>query len=106
MKRYLMCFLLSSFMLQVIPQEDYANPVVAKGTELHEILLDPMLIYFDMAYHYACMSDMDKSIEYAEKALWADDELQDMFYLWMFIIASEGILTEVPKHTEELDPEE
>lgn len=105
MKRFLMCIFLSSFMLQVMPQEDYVNPVVAKGTEQHEIPADLMLIYLDMAYNYACVSDVEKSIEYADKAVWADDELQDMFHLWMFIIASEGIIDEEAKPTtEELEP--
>lgn len=119
MKRYLICFLLSSFILPVMSQEDYIDRVVRKGAELRElgcfenavkcyqnglsICPEPMVIYLEMAYSYACMNDMEKCFECAEKAIIADDRAQELMYVWMFIIsASEGIKQNT-ESTEERD---
>jgi len=104
MKRYLICFLLSSFILPVMPQEDYVDQLIKKGVELREmgcfenavkcyqngldISPESMVIYLEMAYSYACMNEMEKSFEYAEKAMLADDRAQELLYIWMFILSA------------------
>ncbi|WP_163173498.1 hypothetical protein [Bacteroides sp. 51] len=112
MKRLIICFLLSSFMLPVISQEDYIDRLVRKGTELRElgcfenavecyqnglsVCPESMVIYFEMAYSYACMNEIEKSFECAEKAMIADDKAQELMYIWMFIIsASENVKREM-----------
>ena len=104
MKRLFICFLLSSFILPVISQEDYIDRLVRKGSELRElgcfenavkcyqnglsVYPESMIIYFEMAYSYACMNEIEKSFECAEKAMVADDRAQELLYVWMFIISA------------------
>ncbi|NDV81391.1 hypothetical protein D0T87_05280 [Bacteroides sp. 51] len=99
-------------MLPVISQEDYIDRLVRKGTELRElgcfenavecyqnglsVCPESMVIYFEMAYSYACMNEIEKSFECAEKAMIADDKAQELMYIWMFIIsASENVKREM-----------
>ena len=116
MKRFFLCFLLSSFILPVIAQEDYIDQLVEKGTELREmgcfenairsyqdglnISPESMILYFEMACSYASMNEMEKSIECAEKAMWSDDRSQELMYLWIFILSASEIINQ-----EAVDPE-
>lgn len=119
MKRYLICFLLSSFMLPVMPQEDNVDQVVKKGMKLRElgcfenavecyqkglsVCPESMLIYFEMAYSYACMNEMEKSMEYAEKAMLSDDGSQELLYLWMYLISASESMKNQTRNMEELE---
>jgi len=118
MKRFVICILLSSFIFPVIAQEDYVDRLVRKGTELRElgcfenavkcyqsglnVCPESMVIYLEMAYSYACMNEMEKSFECAEKAMVADDRAQELMYIWMFIISTTQNLQKETEQKEEL----
>lgn len=119
MKRYLICFLLSSFILPVMPQEDNVDRVVKKGMKLREmgffknavecyqkglrVCPESTLIYFEMAYSYACMNEMEKSMECAEKAMLFDEDSHELLDLWIYLIwASENMKNET-RNMEELE---
>lgn len=119
MKRLVICILLSSFIFPVTAQEDYVDRLVKKGTELRElgcfenavkcyqnglnVCPESMVIYLEMAYNYACMNDMEKSFECAEKAMVADDRAQELLYIWMFIISANKNLLKETENKEEWD---
>jgi len=119
MKRFVICILLSSLMFPVIAQEDYVDRLVKKGTELRDlgcfenavkcyqsslnVCPESMIIYLEMAYSYACMNEMEKSFECAEKAMVADDRAQELMYIWMFIISASQNLQQETEYEEEWD---
>lgn len=103
MKRYLICFLLSSLIFPVMSQEDHIDRRVKKETELREmgccknaveyyqnslgVYPESVIIYFEMAYNYACSNDIEKSIEYTQKAMTAYKESKELMKQWVSIIA-------------------
>ncbi len=117
MKRFVICILLSSFIFPVTAQEDYVDRLVKKGTELRElgcyenavrcyqsglnVCPESMVIYLEMAYSYACMNEMEKSFECAEKAMVADDRAQELMYIWMFIISANKNLQNETEYKED-----
>ena len=124
MKRLFIYFLLSSFILPVMAQEDHVDQLVRKGTELRDrgclanaaecyqnglnAYPESAVIYFEMAYNYACMNEIEKSFECAEKAMIADDTAQELLHGWRFTISAcentkpERTITDEPQR--ELSP--
>lgn len=84
MKRFILCFLMSSLLLPVFAQEEDFDHLMWRGIELHDqgyfdaaikcyqecLVLYPYSIipYYEMAYTYACMNRHEESRECTEKA--------------------------------------
>lgn len=125
MKRLLICFLMSSFLLPIFAQKEDYDRLLRKGIELNDqghfdaalkcyqecmaLYPEAMTPYFEMANTYACMNRHEDSRKCAEKALiaWADQEQTDKitFYLEALsvyitlVVADEPLAETTPEDT-------